>query len=47
VRLAVDQAAALGIPARSGPTAEALLTAVIDAGGAWPDFASVIEAFNP
>jgi 3-hydroxyisobutyrate dehydrogenase len=46
VRLAIDLATQAGIPARSGPAAEALLTTVIDAGGDWPDFAAVIEAFK-
>lgn len=46
VRLAIDLASQAGIPARSGPAAEALLTTVIDAGRQWPDFAAVIEAFN-
>jgi 3-hydroxyisobutyrate dehydrogenase-like beta-hydroxyacid dehydrogenase len=46
VRLAVELAADVGIPAQFGPTTEALLTAVIDAGGEWPDFAAVIEAFT-
>jgi 3-hydroxyisobutyrate dehydrogenase-like beta-hydroxyacid dehydrogenase len=46
VRLAVDLAADVGLPAQFGPTTEALLTAVIDADGEWPDFAAVIEAFT-
>ena len=46
IRLAMDLASQAGIPARSGPAAEALLTTVIDAGRQWPDFAAVIEAFN-
>ena len=46
IRLAVDLARQGGIPARSGPAAEALLTTVIDEGTAWPDFAAVIEAFR-
>src|SRR5580692_7291105 len=46
IRLAVDLASEVGIPARSGPAAEALLTTVIDEGTAWPDFAAVIEAFT-
>jgi len=46
VRLAMELASQAGIRARSGPAAEAALTTVIDADGAWPDFAAVIEAFN-
>jgi 3-hydroxyisobutyrate dehydrogenase-like beta-hydroxyacid dehydrogenase len=46
VRLAIDLANQAGISARSGPAAEALLTAVIDTGREWPDFAAVIEAFK-
>jgi len=46
VRLAMDLASEAGIPARIGPAAEALLTTLIDAGGQWPDFAAVIEAFE-
>ena len=46
IRLAMDLASQTGIPARSGPAAESLLTTVIDEGKAWPDFAAVIEAFK-
>ena len=46
IRLAVDLASQVGIPARCGPAAESLLTTVIDEGTAWPDFAAVIEAFR-
>jgi 3-hydroxyisobutyrate dehydrogenase len=46
IRLAVDLASEVGIPARSGPAAESLLSTVIDEGGAWPDFTAVIEAFK-
>ena len=46
VRLAMDLADQAGIPARIGPATEALLTTLIDAGGEWPDFAAVIEAFT-
>jgi 3-hydroxyisobutyrate dehydrogenase len=46
IRLAVDLARQAGLPARNGPAAEALLTAVIDEGGEWPDFSAVIEAFD-
>jgi 3-hydroxyisobutyrate dehydrogenase len=46
IRLATDLASQVGIPARSGPAAESLLTTVIDEGKAWPDFAAVIEAFK-
>jgi 3-hydroxyisobutyrate dehydrogenase-like beta-hydroxyacid dehydrogenase len=46
IRLAIDLASRGGVPARSGPAAEALLTTVIDEGTAWPDFAAVIEAFR-
>ena len=47
IRLAMDLASQVGIPARSGPAAESLLTTVIDEGDVWPDFAAVIEAFKP
>jgi 3-hydroxyisobutyrate dehydrogenase-like beta-hydroxyacid dehydrogenase len=46
IRLAMDLAAQVGLPARIGPAAESLLTTVIDEGKAWPDFAAVIEAFE-
>lgn len=46
VRLAVDLARQVGLPARSAPATEALLTTVIDDGGDWPDFTAVIEAFD-
>ncbi len=46
IRLAIDLARQAGIPARSGPAAESLLTTVIDEGKAWPDFAALIEAFR-
>jgi 3-hydroxyisobutyrate dehydrogenase-like beta-hydroxyacid dehydrogenase len=46
LRLAIDLAEETGVGVRIGPAAEALLTAVIDAGGEWPDFAAVIEALS-
>jgi 3-hydroxyisobutyrate dehydrogenase-like beta-hydroxyacid dehydrogenase len=46
IRLAIDLASQVGVPARCGPAAESLLTTVIDEGKAWPDFAAVIEAFE-
>jgi 3-hydroxyisobutyrate dehydrogenase-like beta-hydroxyacid dehydrogenase len=46
IRLAIDLADQGGVPARSAPAADALLTTVIDEGTAWPDFAAVIEAFR-
>jgi 3-hydroxyisobutyrate dehydrogenase-like beta-hydroxyacid dehydrogenase len=46
IRLAMDLARQAGIPARSAPAAESLLSTVIDGGTAWPDFAAVIEAFT-
>ncbi len=46
LRLAVDLAEESGVGVRIGPAAEALLTTVIDAGGAWPDFTAVIEALS-
>jgi 3-hydroxyisobutyrate dehydrogenase-like beta-hydroxyacid dehydrogenase len=46
LRLAIDLAEETGVGVRIGPAAEALLTTVIDAGGEWPDFAAVIEAFS-
>jgi 3-hydroxyisobutyrate dehydrogenase-like beta-hydroxyacid dehydrogenase len=46
LRLAVDLARQSGLGVRIGPAAERLLTAVVDADGAWPDFAAVIEALG-
>jgi 3-hydroxyisobutyrate dehydrogenase-like beta-hydroxyacid dehydrogenase len=46
LRLAIDLAEETGVGVRIGPAAETLLTAVIDAGGEWPDFAAVIEALS-
>jgi 3-hydroxyisobutyrate dehydrogenase len=46
LRLAIDLAEETGVGVRIGPAAEALLTAVIDADGEWPDFAAVIEALS-
>ena len=46
LRLAIDLAEEAGVGLRVGPAAEALLTTVIDAGGQWPDFTAVIEAFT-
>src|SRR6516164_4435104 len=46
LRLAIALAEETGVGVRVGPAAEALLTTVIDAGGAWPDFAAVIEALS-
>jgi 3-hydroxyisobutyrate dehydrogenase len=46
LRLAIDLAAQTGVGVRIGPAAEDLLTAVIDAGDEWPDFAAVIEALS-
>ena len=46
IRLAMDLASQVGIPAQCGPAAESLLTTVIDDGEPWPDFAAVIEAFK-
>jgi 3-hydroxyisobutyrate dehydrogenase len=46
LRLAIDLAEQTGVGVRIGPAAEALLTAVIDAGEEWPDFAAVIEALS-
>ena len=46
LRLAIDLAEQTGVGVRIGPAAEALLTAVIDAGEEWPDFAAVIEAVS-
>ncbi len=47
VRLAVGLADQAGIGVRIGPATDALLSAVIDTGGPWPDFSAVIEALNP
>ncbi|HVV23006.1 MAG TPA: NAD(P)-dependent oxidoreductase [Pseudonocardiaceae bacterium] len=44
VRHAIALAEQQGVPVRLGPATENLLTAVIEAGGQWPDFSSVIEA---
>lgn len=44
VRLAVGLAQERGVPVRLGPATDGLLTAVIDAGGQWPDFSAVVEA---
>jgi 3-hydroxyisobutyrate dehydrogenase-like beta-hydroxyacid dehydrogenase len=46
VRLAISMAERRGIPVRIGPATENLLTAVIDSGTGWPDFAAVVEAFS-
>jgi 3-hydroxyisobutyrate dehydrogenase-like beta-hydroxyacid dehydrogenase len=46
LRLAIDLAEEAGVGVRIGPATEDLLTAVIDAGGEWPDFAAVIEALS-
>jgi 3-hydroxyisobutyrate dehydrogenase-like beta-hydroxyacid dehydrogenase len=46
VRLAVGLAAETGTGVRIGPATEALLSAVIEANGSWPDFTAVIEALN-
>jgi 3-hydroxyisobutyrate dehydrogenase len=46
LRLAIDLAEETGVGVRIGPAAESLLTAVIDAGVEWPDFAAVIEALS-
>jgi 3-hydroxyisobutyrate dehydrogenase-like beta-hydroxyacid dehydrogenase len=46
LRLALDLAQQAGIGVRIGPATEALLTAVIDPGGEWPDFSAVIEALT-
>jgi 3-hydroxyisobutyrate dehydrogenase len=47
VRLALDLAEQAGIPVRVGPATEALLSAVVETGRPWPDFAAVIEALEP
>ncbi len=47
VRHAVALAEQHGVPVRLGPATENLLTAVIDGGAEWPDFAAVVEALNP
>jgi 3-hydroxyisobutyrate dehydrogenase-like beta-hydroxyacid dehydrogenase len=46
LRLAIDLAKEAGVGVHIGPATEALLTAVIDAGGEWPDFTAVIEALS-
>jgi len=46
LRLAIDLADQVGVRARVGPAVDELLTAVIDAGGDWPDFSAVIEALT-
>jgi 3-hydroxyisobutyrate dehydrogenase-like beta-hydroxyacid dehydrogenase len=46
LHLAIDLAQQAGIEVRIGPATEALLTTVIEAGGDWPDFSAVIEAFD-
>jgi 3-hydroxyisobutyrate dehydrogenase-like beta-hydroxyacid dehydrogenase len=46
LRLAIDLAEESGVGVRIAPATDALLTAVIDAGGEWPDFAAVIEALS-
>jgi 3-hydroxyisobutyrate dehydrogenase-like beta-hydroxyacid dehydrogenase len=46
LRLAIDLAEESGVGVRIGPATDALLTAVIDAGRDWPDFAAVIEALS-
>jgi 3-hydroxyisobutyrate dehydrogenase len=46
VRLAAEMAERRGMPARLGPAAESLLSAVVNSGQEWPDFTAVIEAFN-
>jgi 3-hydroxyisobutyrate dehydrogenase-like beta-hydroxyacid dehydrogenase len=46
VRLAVDLARQCGVNVRVGPATDALLTTVIDAERAWPDFSAVIEALT-
>ena len=47
VRLAVGLAHQAEIDVRIGPATDALLSTVIDTGGAWSDFSAVIEALNP
>ena len=44
VRLAVGLAQQAGLPVRVGPATDALLTAVVESPGEWPDFSAVIEA---
>jgi 3-hydroxyisobutyrate dehydrogenase len=44
VRLAVGLAEQAGLPVRVGPATDALLTAVVESRGEWPDFSAVIEA---
>lgn len=44
VRLAVGLAQQAGLPVRVGPATDALLTAVVESGGEWPDFSAIIEA---
>lgn len=46
LRLSIDLAEESGVGVRIGPATDALLTAVIDAGGEWPDFSAVIEALS-
>jgi 3-hydroxyisobutyrate dehydrogenase len=46
LRLAIDLAEETGVGVRIGPATDAHLTAVIDAGGEWPDFTAVIEALS-
>jgi 3-hydroxyisobutyrate dehydrogenase-like beta-hydroxyacid dehydrogenase len=47
VRLAVALADEGGIGVRLGPAADALLSAVVEAGPIWSDFTAVIEALAP
>jgi 3-hydroxyisobutyrate dehydrogenase len=46
VRLAIGLAEQAGLPVRVGPATDALLTAVVESGGEWPDFSAVIEALE-
>jgi 3-hydroxyisobutyrate dehydrogenase len=46
MRLALALAEETGVGVRIGPATEALLTAVVDGGQAWPDFTAVIEALS-
>jgi len=46
VRLAVGLAQQSGLVVRVGPATDALLSAVIESGGEWPDFSAVIEALG-
>jgi 3-hydroxyisobutyrate dehydrogenase len=46
VRLALGLAEQAEVPVRVGPATDALLSSVIGAGRAWPDFAAVIEALD-